>query len=368
MEGPRCLEQGELGSLETLVDTVFMPGKTGVMRHAFPALFNEDNRANLLVYSEEGRIVSHVGRTERWASLGGCTVRVGCVGAVATYEEYRGSSLASRLLERTCRDADASGVDFLMISGDRGLYRRAGAVSVGLDYRLVLNRSEAERLRSADYQVQPYEAADLPVWMEAYERKCAHFIRPLEDWNWALETRLCQLVASEFLSVTLKGAVCGYTVSHVSNRDGACVVAEYAGDDAAIVSVLGLLMERHNTQTVRMHVQGTQTALIGMLAKAGVLMEPVHANGTLLVLDFPRFGDRLRPWIASQVGMASAAALSVREEEDRIYFEMGHERMDFASRADATEFVFGNHQRGRGHGVFARAFPAPSLWYGLNYV
>lgn len=368
MEGPRCLERHEMGSLETLVDTVFMQGQAGVMRRAFPALFNEDNLANILVYADEGRIVSHVGRTERWASLGGCIVRVGCVGAVATYEEYRGRNLASRLLERTCQDAAASGVDMLMISGERGLYRRAGAVSVGLDHRLVLSRNEAQLLRSSEYALRPFDAADLPFWMEAYERKCAHFIRPLDDWNWALETRLCQLVESEFLSITLDGAVCGYTVSHVSSRDGACVVGEYAGDDAAVLSVLGPLMEQHNTQTLRMHVQGTQTTFIGMVARARIRMEPVHANGTLLVLDFPRLIERVRPWIASRVGMGPASALCVRVEEGGVCFQMGRDRIDFATPADATEFVFGNHQRDRGEGGFACAFPVPSLWYGLNYV
>ena len=367
MEGPRCLERGELGSLEELVDTVFMNGRAGVMGRAFPALFNENNAANILVYSDEGRIVSHVGRTERYASLGGCTVRVGCVGAVATYEEYRGRNLASLLLERTCQDAAASGVDFLMISGDRGLYRRAGAASVGLDRRVLLGPAEAQRLRAAQYAIRPYEAADLPFWMEAYERKGAHFIRPRDDWDWALATRICQTAECDFVSITLEGAVCGYVVCHVSNRDGACAVMEFVGD-AAVASVLGLLMERHNTKSVRMHVQGTQLALLDMLTRAGATMEAVHSAGTLLVLNFPQLVERLRPWIASRIGLDVAASMRVREKDGHVKFQAGEDSIEFASRAEAAELMFGNHERNGGAGVFARAFPVPSLWYGLNYV
>ena len=239
---------------------------------------------------------------------------------------------------------------------------------MGLDYRALLSRNQAQCLRSTEYLIRPYEPSDLPFWMETYERRCAHFIRPLDDWNWALETRLCQSFESEFLSVTLDGTVCGYTVSYVSSRDGACVIAEYAGDTAAILSVLGLLMERHDTQSMWMHVQGTQIALLDALARAGVRADRVHSKGTLLVLNFPQLIERVRPWIASRAGMNSATAICVREEDGHVRIQIGNEGIDFASRADATEFVFGNHERGRGQGVFARVFPVPSLWYGLNYV
>ncbi len=127
MEGPRALRAHELGSLSKLADTVFQSKNDGQMVYQFPVLFGSENHENLLVFVDGGKVVSHVGMVQRWASLAGCTVKVGLIGSVATYEDYRGKGLASQLFAAAAEKAVRDGCDFFMISGGRGLYRRAGA-------------------------------------------------------------------------------------------------------------------------------------------------------------------------------------------------------------------------------------------------
>src|SRR5260221_13879810 len=95
MEEPRAVREDEFESLRALTDAVFRPG----MPEQYPQLFNADNRENLRVCVDAGRCVSHVGMTQRKASLLGVPIQVCCIGAVCTYQEYRGQGLASRCFE-----------------------------------------------------------------------------------------------------------------------------------------------------------------------------------------------------------------------------------------------------------------------------
>ena len=149
MEGPRTPRREETASLARLVDAVFMEGQQGRMFQCFPTFFAEENHENHLVFAEGDEMLSHVGMLYRWACLAGCTVRMACVGAVGTHEAYRGRGMATALFQAACEKALADGVDFMMISGNRGLYQRPGAAEVGCDFKGILARQTAEPSRRA---------------------------------------------------------------------------------------------------------------------------------------------------------------------------------------------------------------------------
>ena len=368
MDGPRRLLVHELPALERLVDTVFMHGTEGAMLRAFPTLFSDENVDRLLVFSDGDRIVSHVGRTERWANLGGCTVRVGCIGAVATDEAYRGQNLAAQLLKSACAEATACGVDFFVISGGRGMYRRAGAADVGLDYRGIVELTAARELAMDGVEIRPFEDGDRAVWMAAYRCKAAHFVRPLEDWNGALQSRICQTYDADFLTVTHHEMPSGYIVCRVSEKDWICRVMEYGGDAVVVAGALLRVMERHDVKALRIRVQGTDPVLLQVLKHAGVTLDPVHTSGTLLVLNFRQLIERLRPWFESTAGLEAASAIEVRRDDERFVFTCGDESVELENLVAATEFVFGHHERNRPTGIFAKLFPAPTLRYGLSFI
>ncbi len=368
MEGPRRLLAHELPALGRLVDTVFMNGTEGAMNRAFSTLFNAANADNLLVYSDGDRIVSHVGRTERWASLGGCTVRVGCVGAVATDDAYRGQGLASKLLLQACVEAMAAGVDLFMISGGRGLYRRAGAAEVGRDYRATVELAAARELALEAVAIRPFEDGDLPIWMATYQQKLAHYVRPSDDWECALQSRICQTYDADFLTITNDGTPCGYIVCRVSEEDWLCHIMEYAGEARIVAAALAQVAERHDAHALRLVVQGTDPILFAYLERAKFALEPVHSSGTLLIVNLQQLVDRLRPWFAARAGLEAAERLDVLRDGDRFVFTCGDASVELENLAAATEFLFGHHERNRPSGVFAKMFPAPTLRYGLSFI
>jgi GNAT superfamily N-acetyltransferase len=366
MEGPRSLTRVELPSLAVLVDTVFMDGEQGRMARCFPTMFNEANCANLLGFVDQSRVVAHLGMTQRWASLGGALVRVACIGAVATYPEYRGRGLASTLLRTACARATADGVDFMLISGGLGIYRRAGAADFGRDWRVTVPRTVAERLALDGVALRPMVPEDVPFCAAAYAEQAAHFIRPRDDWEWFLQSQTCMGKPVELLLALRNDVPCAYLVCHKPEDDNEVFVVEHAGDGIAAAVVP--LLDRYGARAAAFHVQGTEPGLLHVLKSAGAHCEQEASHGTLLLLNVPQLIDRLRPYFETVVGIHPAKALTVEQSSDQFSVRLGPETATWKSNVAAAEAIFGHWDRPSLQGMLGKAFPVPSLWYGLNYV
>jgi len=367
MEGPRAIHATEFASLNRLVNAVFGDPDIGDMFTSFPSLFDPRNRENLLVMVDEGEVVSHAGMVQRWASLNGCTVRVGCIGAVATYESHRGQGLASRLFEHACEKARRDGVDFLMISGDRPLYLAAGATYVGRDRSALVGPEAADALGDPDVSVEPLDVHELDACRAAYDAKPARFVRPLDDWRWSLDTRRCAGRAVDWSLVRKGDATCGYLIHRGGPAAGLRQIVEWAGDATAVAGAIRPLIEERGEQRGNIHIQRGDSALRGLLLAAGVELRPVPTSGTYLLINFEQLMGRLRPFFETQIGIEAASRLSFARNGDRFLFGMGEEREEVEGKAEAARVVFG-HPELLSEGLAKRLFPAPSLWYGANYV
>ncbi len=122
---------------------VAMAGKDGWINRA---LKREESREGGMVdldFVLDGDVISHVGIRERKILIFGSWIVVGSIGGVATEEPYRNRGLATRLMERAVERIEEDGGDLMLVSGDRGLYRRLGCLPGGVFYRLELDRDEA---------------------------------------------------------------------------------------------------------------------------------------------------------------------------------------------------------------------------------
>ena len=126
-------------SLRALVGAVFRPS----LFDEYPQLFHDGNINNCRIVVEDGKAVSHVGMTIQDASLFGCAVRVSCIGGVGTYESHRGRGFAGACLDDAERISREKGVDFMIISGDRAMYRRAGCRRFGNGFTVTLTADDA---------------------------------------------------------------------------------------------------------------------------------------------------------------------------------------------------------------------------------
>ena len=368
MDGPRSLRPDELPSLSRLVDKVFGSRHDGDMFRMFPTLFCEQNCESLLVVADNDVPVSHVGMTLRWASLGGCTVGVACIGAVATYEEHRGNGYATRLMAHACEKAVAWGADIMMISGGRGLYRRMGSADVGLDYGVTVDEPTAGNLSTPGFAVSDMEPGDASACAALYRTKPVHYIRTAEDWREFTRARYCMCREVDFLMVRKGPALCAYFVAAHEPEKNSVRIMEFAGDSVALAATIPYLLTRYQEPAVTLHLQAEDTALRALLEDAGALVTPTKTTGTLLLLDANRLMKRLHPFFEAQVGREDASRLRFHKEGDTFIFALGQEECAVAGNAAAAEAVFGSHEHPAPGALLERLFPAPTLWYGLSYI
>lgn len=376
-EGPRAVKPEEFESLGELVGTVFRPNSPPRMIAEYPQLFNADNFENLRVCVEDGRCVSHVGMIEREASLFGCPIGVCCIGAVATYKEYRGQGLASACFDDAVQKAYQDGVDLMIVSGDRGLYRMRGCLRVGngRDFNLTADTLTGFKdLPVVTVETMTEEA--LSQMRETYRREPVRFLRPLEDYQYAWQSGFVMNQYVDFLAVRADGGYSGYLVLQRPNEYQWAAIAEFAGDRRAILAALPQIFTRYKVEGLGWHVPQHDTLFRALCEGAGLQGEPASTSGTYKLIHFTQLMQRLRPRWEELLGRKEAAKLNFAQDEDRYVFRLGKEEL-VTDRDTATRLLFGTVEgeeaRGvEGHGALTEALktilPLPGLWYGLNYV
>lgn len=367
MEGPRAVRPEEFASLRELTDTVFRTGLVDEYRQ----LFNEDNVENLRVCVDDGRCVSHVGMTERGASLFGCSIGVCCIGAVATHPDYRGQGLASACFDDAVAKAYGDGMDIMIVSGNRNLYRMRGCLRVGNDTAFTLTKDALGE--DPSITVEPMADDDLPLVTECYRREPVRFLRPLEDYRYARQTGFVMNRPSDFLVIRQDGAFRGYVIIQ-RPADGKARLAELAGDRHAVLAALPEVFRQYGLTELGWQVQRHDHLLRSLCQSRGLPATPTPAAGTVKLINFPQLMERLRPRFEELLGRREAMKLRFRQQDEQYVFAFGDETR-VADRDTTTRLLFGapdDAEVRSGAGgladVLATILPLPTLSYGINYV
>jgi hypothetical protein len=358
-------------SLRALTSIVMREG----LVDQFGQLFNEDNYANLRVCSDGGRCVCHVGMIERGAVLFGCPIKVGCIGGVCTLPEYRKQGLASACFDDALRKAVADGVDLMIVSGDRNLYRMHGCVHVGSDDVFTLT-GDASVPVDREITVERMTDAELPLVMECYRAEPARFVRPPDDYGFALRSGWVMNRPSEFLVIRSRGAFRGYVIAPSVHKDGSASLAEFAGDRHAILAALPAILNRQGLTSLSFQVMRHDALMRSLCEQAGLPCAPHVTPGTVTILNFPQLMERVAPRLVEILGERTASRLRFRQEEDRYVFALDDDVLT-TDRADAARVLFGKldgmptalaEREGTLAEALRAALPLPTLWYGINYV
>ena len=375
MEGPRPLKPEEFESLITLINTVFAH-HVGRMKESFPLLFSHHNWPNLFVFSDKGRIVSHVGMRLDEILVLGCRIKVASIGSVATYEEYRGKSLATQCLQAAEAKAVTEGASVTLISGRRGLYDRFGAVRVGR------SRVYSFAPAAAPQGLLAREAASADIFKveRIYECEPVRFHRPLEDWA-ALFAAIEGRYVPDFRdAVYLIGPSSGPT-AYVACRFGRwddkpfARVAEYAGNRQDVVAALPAVAAATGADALEFSVPDYDVWLKSAATATGLSSRETYLMGhTVKISCLPTFVRSIKPYIEERIGRSGAGGVAFQPGPGTTYdVIIGEEHIPFAVPSFTT-LVFGSPETenlegvGFGGGLLGRIFPMPLPLPGLNYV
>jgi GNAT superfamily N-acetyltransferase len=359
--------------LVALTSAVFHPS----LVKDFPHFFIPENASNLRVVVENGRVVSHIGTLRRDASLMGCTVKTAALGGVATYEEHRGKGHATALLEDTMQVCRQDGVDFMLVSGYRKMYHRFGCRFVGRDWRFKIEAAQAGDFDDG-VEISLATEADLPVLSDLYRREPVRWIRPPSDFRNALGGKVLNR-PSVIHVLKVNGIASAYVIVRDEKKEEADEgqVLEMAGDRGVLAGSFGKLIGMYGSTSLSLHVMGSDGLLQGILKERGAASTPTAASGTVTLIHFEQFMDRMRPYFTEVVGEDIARGLVFEQVGDQRVFRLGRDVVVADNQGQAVELIFGTHEGveerllgggGKAGEVLREVFPIPALWYGLNFV
>ncbi len=384
MDGPRGAGAEGLPSALELSDLVFRAGSGRSMAAEFPLLFREENAENLLVFTDEGRVVALVGLVEREVALLGSRHRVGCVGSVCTHPHYRGQGLATRLMEDARRKALADGVDMLLVSGGRSLYRRLGYVDVGgyVHYEVRGRVPESPR-----YELRPWRPDDVPALLAMHRAEPVRFVRPPGDFATLLrlEAIMSSPGATEVVCRRRGGEPVAYVAYHSEatqdqeeGRD-ALIAVELGGARWAAAAGLAALLARDAVRRVAARAPACDAEMAELARAFGWPSSPAGFHGTVGVIDPQRFWAACAPVFAERLGPELATRLALSAEGEEVGIILGAEELRLGGMSEFTELAFlPAHRRAEAGpdlpagselaGALGALFPLPLVDYGLNYI
>lgn len=374
MEGPRGARQQDIPSLRALTDRVMRVG----LMDQYVQLFHEENYDNLRICVDDGICVSHVGMTEGGAVLHGCPIQVACIGGVCTLPEYRKQGLASACFDDAFRKAHRDGVDLMIVSGDRNLYRMRGCVHVGGDLHvdLTLDSLPADlEERAAHVTVEVMTEEEEPLVWNCYRAEPVRFVRSPEDYYRALQSVRVMDRPSDFLVVREGGAFRGYLIAPQPGVEEKPQVAEFAGDRHAILAALPHVLRRCGRNRLGFTALSHDLLMHSLCKQAGLQGTQRTTPGTVTLVNFPQFMERMRPYLMETLGRQTASRLRFRQDGERYLFAF--EKEEFVTdHAGAARLLFGARPNDgftqlslAVEGLhWGRLLPLPTLWYGINYV
>ncbi len=374
MDGPRAVQAHELDALRALTDIVFRQS----MPEQYPQLFNLDNLDNLRVCFDGSTCTSHTGMTRRRALIMGCTIDVCCIGAVCTHPDYRKLGLASLCLDSAVNHAHDNGVDFMIVSGDRGLYTRNGCLKVGHDFIVELSNDTLKGLvPSPNITVSEIPLhVDLSSIASCYRMEPVRFVRPPDDYKylkqsgWAMNSPV-----KIFAVMNQHGNVLGYFTVREFQQSEPISVVEFAGDRSAILTGMRQVLNIEGSPSIQMQIQGHDAVMMNLLNNLDARLSPTNASGTVKIINFEQLLKRMTPYFIELLGELRASKLRFEQSGNSYIFGYGSE--EFTTDRDmATQTVFGspnglpqlisNIESDLGS-MLRTIFPVPTLWYGINY-
>lgn len=380
MEGPRGTRKEEFDQVLKLVNYVFRESNNQPpdMEKRYPFLFNEDNLENLRIILKDNRPISHIGISEAEIIVYGCRTKIGSIGSVCTYPQYRGRGFATLLLENTIKKLDDDGADVMLVSGEGGLYKRAGCTKAGRVHKFRISGDDLKRFNPQAMEVFPYKEKNLENIVRVYQKERVRFFRPLEDFKKILTTGLAMDRKAEILTVHKANEFLGYLAVQIpgekEGKERISNVAEYSGIRRAILGAVKPIFDRYDIEELSFNIPFHDAEFIYALREKGFKSRIENIPGTMKIINFPRLMDRFRPYIEERLGKKTSDLIRFNQEKDRFTIGFGGEEFNTDVRRLA-QIVFGTPgkeeimvESRKIAKILKEIFPLPSIWPGLNCV
>mgnify|MGYP000846012745 FL=1 len=385
MEGPRATKPEEVQPVIDLVNLVFRTGNhcKPTMGIEFPLLLCEENRENMRIITENGQPVSDINYYPSSIAVEGSTIRAASVGAVCTHPDYRGRHFATMILDDVEARMHREGVEVMLVSGGRGLYRRRQCVRVGGFDRAVLKPGKSPG--RTGLSLVAMERLHLREAVHLYNQEAVRFHRTCREFTRLHEGVMTPWGNRYFKSylVRIDGKAAAYFVVRFFRDSDRAEIREYAGDRMAVIQGIRRLIQDGNLSECAL-VCGKNDGIRILLEEEGIPLQHQDQQGTLKILDFPSLMNSLQPYMKQYLPDEAVDALEFTEEDGTFSVCCGEETMTVNGMDDLGQLLFGQREQDSPENVSVRkelagkpelrrvvdtVFPIPFPWTdNMNFI
>ena len=378
LEGPRPAKPEELIDIVNLVNSVFKvkPSSPSILMDLFPHLFNMDNLENLRVIIYDGKPVSHVGIWEGELLIYGCWFKVGMIGAVCTHPNYRNRGYASALVRDAFSKMRRNGIDLVLVSGYRNLYKRAGCVEAGKVYTYNIPREKLD-LDLDGISIIRYSEGLLKDLIEIYHREPVRYRRSLEEFKILLERGLKFEDLKIYIAAN-RGRPLAY-IAIESFRKNMPIIVEYAGPRSIILYLIKRILKILNVNTIELSVPSQDLEMLYLLEEQNLEKKPSKAPASMAIINSQSFLKKIQPYLEEKMGDRECRRFIQDLTHEKIKLYLNGEKTNFLDSRALTLLFFGAPDKLRAppqpevkikpySESLSHALPLPTPVYGLNYI
>lgn len=370
MEGPRGARVEELEEIIRLSNKVFRSNLEGDMGREYPLLFSEKNCENLRIIKEDNKIVSLVGILFSDVIIIGTKIKVCMIGSVATDPEYRGRGFATLLMQDSIVKSLQEGVDIMLISGGRGLYRRLGAINAGLYKTYHVDKA---KLSKSNLRVRKVDEVDIPKLLRIMYLEPVRFIRSYEELKVLLGCNMVVNRPGEVLIIEDNDNIpLAYIAIQLPKTQNEILrIKEIGGSRSAIIDALYTILEIYERDSILLDALNSDIEIRYILEKLGIKGEDRGFEGTIKIINpkslIKKLDNHFKKMLKegySDFAIEFNPPVTIRFKDEKIQIEEN----------DLPALIFGSIERkveipreSQLSRVLNTLFPIQLVDYGLNY-
>ena len=190
-----------------------------------------------------------------------------------------------------------------------------------------MSAERAEDFDDAGVELVEATPDEVPAMASVYREEPVRWMRPPSDYAHAFNGFVMNRPALVF-KVCEAGMMRGYMiVQQPRDGDDRIPVQEAAGDRRCLTGALGKLIRKLDLQALSLHVMGCDRWFQDCLQARGLTGAPANSSGTVTLINFVQFMERMRPYFAEVVGETEAQSLVFQEQGDEMIFTYGGDQV-----------------------------------------
>jgi hypothetical protein len=230
-------------------------------------------------------------------------------------------------------------------------------------------------------KVERYTEGRILDLVNVYQREPVRFKRSLEEFK-MLADRV-HLEAKGLLNIFISYWA-DKPISYIALTGGLgqkmmseLTVSEYAGSRIAVIKTLYEASKILSAKYIKLPIPYGDWEFVRLLDKIGLKPKASYAPASLAVLNPVNFIERIRPYVEEKIGVNTnfnvkvyddcfeiyVLGESIKLEDPKSFTTLIFGKPEIIRNPDAPKFDFSKVPE-----IFKKAFPMPTVTYGLNYI